>query len=91
MAHQVENTHLSKKESAEDSTGNLYGPSLDPVNARVSGGWGGRRRTVQRTVVGSALLGAALGALVFAEPLKTGVPVLAGRAANLGRELLGAD
>jgi short-subunit dehydrogenase len=78
MAHQVEHTHLSKKEAAEDSSGNLYGPSLDPANAGVTGGWSGRRRTVQRIVLTTALAGA--GAVVFTDQLKAAAPVLAGAA-----------
>lgn len=57
MAVQVENTHLSKKEAAADSSGNLYTPSPDPDNATVTGGWGGKRRTAQRGLAGVALLG----------------------------------
>ncbi|WP_104117406.1 SDR family oxidoreductase [Arthrobacter sp. B1805] len=83
MAHQVEHTHLSKKEPAEDSTGNLYGPSLDPANAAVPGGWSGRRRTAQRTILGTALVG--VGAVVFTDKLKAAVPAVAGTAASLGR------
>jgi hypothetical protein len=78
MAHQVEHTHLSKKEAAEDSSGNLYGPSLDPANAGVTGGWSGRRRTAQRIVLTTALAGA--GAVVFTDQLKAAAPVLAGAA-----------
>ncbi|WP_026550770.1 hypothetical protein [Arthrobacter sp. Br18] len=64
MAVQVENTHLSKKEAASDSTGNLYTPSPDPDNATVIGGWGGKRRTAQRAVTGAALLGIGSAALL---------------------------
>lgn len=83
MAHQVEHTHLSKKESAEDSTGNLYGPSLDPANASVTGGWGGRRRTAQRAILGAAVVGG--GAVVFADKLKVVAPAVAGATAAVGR------
>lgn len=58
MAVQVENTHLSRKEAAVDSSGNLYAPSPDPDNAAVTGGWSGKRRTAQRAFAGAALLGA---------------------------------
>jgi short-subunit dehydrogenase len=74
MAVQAELSQLSKKESAEDSTGNLYGPSLDPANAAVAGGWSGRRRTTQRMVLGTALVG--VGAVVFSDKLKAAVPVV---------------
>ncbi|WP_026531850.1 SDR family oxidoreductase [Arthrobacter sp. H41] len=57
MAVQVENTHLSKKEATADSSGNLYAPSPDPGNATVTGGWGGKRRTAQRSLAGAALVG----------------------------------
>jgi short-subunit dehydrogenase len=58
MAHQVERTHLSRKEPAEHSSGNLYGPSPDRRNAAVTGGWSGRRRTLQRSLAGTAALAA---------------------------------
>ncbi|MEG9247837.1 SDR family oxidoreductase [Arthrobacter sp. Soc17.1.1.1] len=74
MAVQAELSQLSKKESAEDSTGNLYGPSLDPANAAVAGGWSGRRRTAQRMVLGTALVG--VGAVVFSDKLKAAAPAV---------------
>lgn len=83
MAHQVEHTHLSRTEPAEDSTGNLYGPSLDPANAAVTGGWSGRRRTAQRLVLGTVLAGA--GAVVFADTLKSAAPAVTGAIAAAGR------
>jgi short-subunit dehydrogenase len=85
MAVQVEHTHLSKKEAAPRSTGNLYDPSPDPDNATVTGGWSGRRRTIQRTLVGTALLGG--GALVFGEKIKAAIPAVTGAAVELGHAL----
>lgn len=76
MAHQVERSHLSRTEPAEDSTGNLYGPSQDPADAAVTGGWSGRRRTAQRVVLGSVLAGA--GAVVFADKLTSAAPAVTG-------------
>ncbi|MFC3298991.1 SDR family NAD(P)-dependent oxidoreductase [Arthrobacter agilis] len=69
MAHQVENTHLSKKQAADPSSGNLYAPSLDPATAQVTGGWKGRRRSARRTLAGAALLG--VGVVVLADRLRT--------------------
>jgi short-subunit dehydrogenase len=89
MAVQVENSHLSKKEPAEDSTGNLYGPSLDPANAAVTGGWSGKRRTAQRMVLGTALVGA--GAVVFGDKLKGALPVVAGAAGTVGQAVKAAS
>ncbi|MHA7264345.1 SDR family oxidoreductase [Arthrobacter sp. TMN-37] len=59
MAHQVERTHLSRKQQAEPTSGNLYEPSQDRRNAAVTGGWSGRRRSVQRTLLGTAALATA--------------------------------
>ncbi len=67
MAYQVEKTHLSRKKPAEDTTGNLYGPSLDRRNAAVTGGWSGKRRTVQRSLAGTAAL--AVGGVLAARRL----------------------
>lgn len=83
MAVQVEHIHLSKKEPAEHSTGNLFGPSLGPHDATVTGGWSGRRRTAQHTILGTALVG--VGTIVLADKLKVGAPVLTGAATGLGR------
>ncbi|RJT96902.1 SDR family NAD(P)-dependent oxidoreductase [Arthrobacter frigidicola] len=64
MAHQVDKTHLSKKQSAEATSGNLYEPSQDRRDTAVTGGWSGRRRSVQRSVLGTAALATAGGVLV---------------------------
>lgn len=88
MAHQVEHTHLSKEEPAEDSSGNLYGPSLDPDNARTTGGWGGTRRTVQRTMLTGAFLGAGVRAVVVAGPLRRAAPAAVRKAASVMRPLI---
>ncbi|MDQ0734446.1 SDR family oxidoreductase [Arthrobacter agilis] len=85
MAHQVEHGQLSRTEPAEDSTGNLYGPSLDPANAAVTGGWSGRRRTAQRVVLGTALVG--VGAVVFGDKLKAAAPAVVAAAASAGRAI----
>ncbi len=85
MAVQAELGQLSRKEPAEDSTGNLYGPSLDPANAAVAGGWSGRRRTAQRLVLGTALVGA--GAVVFGDKLKAAAPAVAAAAAAARRTI----
>ncbi|MHA7208182.1 SDR family oxidoreductase [Arthrobacter sp. MDT1-65] len=84
MAVQVQHGHLSK-EPAQDSTGNLYGPSLDPSDAAVTGGWSGRRRTAQRMVLGTALAGA--GAVVFGGRLRAAGPAVVAAASAAARSL----
>jgi len=59
MALQVDKTHLSRKESAPDTSGNLY-ESNTGDGYTVSGGWKGRRRKGRRKLLGVAL---ALGAV----------------------------
>lgn len=56
MAVLVDRTHLSRRHSAPPTTGNLYEPSSDERLARVTGGWGGRRRTAVRTLAGAGAL-----------------------------------
>jgi NAD(P)-dependent dehydrogenase (short-subunit alcohol dehydrogenase family) len=57
MAVWVDRTHLSPREPAPATPGNLYLPA--PGTASVDGGWGGRRRTaVRRAVTAAAALGA---------------------------------
>jgi short-subunit dehydrogenase len=58
MAYQVDRTHLSRRQRAEATSGNLYEPSLDHRDAAVTGGWSGRRRTLQRSLAGTAALAA---------------------------------
>lgn len=62
MAVQVDETHLSRRRKAPDTTGNLYEPSNRGRTASAAGGWHGRRRTAQRRAVTAFLLagGAAL-------------------------------
>ncbi|WP_127125184.1 SDR family oxidoreductase [Georgenia sp. SYP-B2076] len=63
MAVLVRRTHLSRTRTAPRTPGNLYEPSAAPRDAEVSGGYGGRRRTARRRIVGAGVLaGAALAA-----------------------------
>lgn len=59
LARQVDKTHLSRERPAPADSGNIHDPAGNPHDARVSGGWGGRRRTVQRAIAmgGLALAG----------------------------------
>jgi short-subunit dehydrogenase len=59
MALQVEETHLSRRKAAADSTGNLYQPSSAVVAASAHGGWHGRRRTARRRAAGALVLAGA--------------------------------
>jgi NAD(P)-dependent dehydrogenase (short-subunit alcohol dehydrogenase family) len=60
MATQVDRTHLSRKERAPATSGNLYEPVPGPGS--VSGGWhGGRRTAVRRVAAMAALVGAIMG------------------------------
>jgi hypothetical protein len=54
-AVQVDKTHLSRVRPAPATSGNLYRPGTDPEDVAVSGGWGGRRRTAQRTLAAGAI------------------------------------
>lgn len=66
MAVLVDRTHLSPTHSAPPTSGNLYEPSSDERLERVTGGWGGRRRTAVRKLAGTGVLvggGLALGRL----------------------------
>ncbi|GAA4265315.1 SDR family NAD(P)-dependent oxidoreductase [Frondihabitans peucedani] len=70
MALQTEKTHLSRKESAPDTSGALFEPSADPADATTTGGWKGRRRTISRNLL---LVGAlAAGAVVVARRAAAG-------------------
>jgi short-subunit dehydrogenase len=61
MAMQVEKTHLSRKEPAENTEGNLYSP--EPASdATATGGWHGKAHTSKRWLVATVVLGT--GALV---------------------------
>ncbi|MGW0365753.1 SDR family oxidoreductase [Streptomyces sp. NPDC002990] len=57
MAHQVDKTHLSRKESAPAGHGNLHVPAPGPGAAH--GGWAGRRRTAARRMTAVAVLACA--------------------------------
>lgn len=63
MAVQVDKTHLSRKQAAQDSSGNLYQPSSRVRAASVRGGWHGARRTAQRRAF--AALAAAAGVVAL--------------------------
>jgi short-subunit dehydrogenase len=54
MALQVDKSHLSRRQSSPASTGTLYEPPGG--NGSVAGGWHGRRRTIQRRLMGTAVL-----------------------------------
>lgn len=61
MAAQVEKAHLSRKESAPDTTAALYAPFANPFDPEVGGGWHGRTRTARRRLLTWAgLIGGAL-------------------------------
>lgn len=57
FAMQVDRTHLSRERPLAATNGNLFESATDSRDAAISGGWGGRRRTVQRAV---AMAGAIL-------------------------------
>jgi short-subunit dehydrogenase len=63
LAYEMDRSHLSRKQTAEPTEGNVLRPSADP--ASVGGGWHGRRRTVTRRI-GTAGLMAGLGAAAVA-------------------------
>jgi short-subunit dehydrogenase len=56
MAMQVEKTHLSRTEPAEDGSGNLYEPGVTS-DATATGGWHGRAHSNKRWLVAALLLG----------------------------------
>jgi NAD(P)-dependent dehydrogenase (short-subunit alcohol dehydrogenase family) len=59
MAVQTDTTHLSLTKEAEPTEGNLFTPSPG-TDARVSGGWHGRRRfRLRKALTGGLLLGLA--------------------------------
>ncbi|GAA2701671.1 SDR family oxidoreductase [Nonomuraea recticatena] len=61
MAVQVDRAHLSRKEPAPATSGNLYEPA--PGLGSVEGGWHGRRKTaVRRTATAAAMIGLIVGA-----------------------------
>ncbi|MEU4700681.1 SDR family NAD(P)-dependent oxidoreductase [Nonomuraea dietziae] len=61
MAVQVDRAHLSRKERAPATSGDLYEPA--PGSGSVEGGWHGRRKTaVRRTATAAAMIGLIVGA-----------------------------
>ncbi|PJJ72909.1 short-subunit dehydrogenase [Diaminobutyricimonas aerilata] len=56
LSAQVDRTHLSTTEPAPPTSGNLYRPSGEVAGHGTDGGWGGRRRTAVRRVLGVGLL-----------------------------------
>jgi short-subunit dehydrogenase len=63
MAVQVDKTHLSRKQAAQDSSGNLYQSSSGVRAASVRGGWHGARRTAKRRAFTALAAAAAVVAL----------------------------
>ncbi len=60
-ARQVDRRQLSRRQSSPATSGNLHQSSQSLRKPSVGGGWHGRRRTAQRTLMGAAALaGAAL-------------------------------
>lgn len=62
-ARQVDRRQLSRRQSAPATSGNLHQASQSIRKASVGGGWHGRRRTAQRTLMGAAALAGAAAAL----------------------------
>lgn len=60
MAIQVDAAHLSRKESAPDTSGNLYESNTDD-DYTVHGDWGGQRRARRRKIIGVGLAAGSLG------------------------------
>ena len=48
--------HFSGEHTTVSTAGNLYEPCPDPATAKISGGWAGRRKTLQRRAAGAGLL-----------------------------------
>lgn len=60
MARLVDTTHLSRKESAPDSSGNLYESNIHDTYT-VYGGWEGQRKTRRRKIIAAGLTIGAIG------------------------------
>lgn len=60
MATQVDTTHISRDESAPDTSGNLYESNTDD-DYTVSGGWDSQRKSQRRKLLGVGLAVGALG------------------------------
>lgn len=69
MALQVDRTHLSRKHSAPDTSGNLYDSTTGNEALVVHGGWHGKHRQRRRKIIGVGLLVGAAGAAVVAKKL----------------------
>lgn len=69
MALQVDKTHLSRKHSAPDTSGNLYDSTTGHDALVVHGGWHGKHRQRRRKIIGASLLIGAAGAAVAAKKL----------------------
>ncbi|WP_210507726.1 SDR family oxidoreductase [Naasia sp. SYSU D00057] len=80
MAVQVEKTHLSREEQAEDTTAAIYEPFADPSDPDIGGGWEGRKRKNRRRLLTwtAALAG---GAVLASKTLGGKSGLLAGTAA----------
>jgi NAD(P)-dependent dehydrogenase (short-subunit alcohol dehydrogenase family) len=62
-ARQVDRRQLSRRQSAPVTPGNLHQPSQSVRRTSVTGGWHGRRRTAQRTLMGATALAGAVAVL----------------------------
>lgn len=69
MALQVDRTHLSRKHSAPDTSGNLYESRAGGDALAVRGIWHGKHRQRRRKIIGVGLLVGAAGAAVVAKKL----------------------
>jgi short-subunit dehydrogenase len=58
-AREVDNSQLSRRQSAPVTAGNLHRASQAIRKSSSAGGWHGRRRTVQRRLMGAAVLAGA--------------------------------
>jgi NAD(P)-dependent dehydrogenase (short-subunit alcohol dehydrogenase family) len=63
MAVQVEHGHLAHRASVPSHDGNLRTPSPHPEDARVGGGWHGRRKTASRRLLTLGLVAAGVVAM----------------------------
>ncbi|WP_258804705.1 SDR family oxidoreductase [Pseudarthrobacter sp. NS4] len=60
IARQVDGNQLSRRQSAPTTAGNLHMASETLRKGSVTGGWHGRRRTAQRSIMSAAALAGAL-------------------------------
>lgn len=77
MAIQTDKSHLSRKEAATPSSGNLY-ESLTADTDTVHGGWNGKRRSARRKIIGVGLImvtaGAGVAGVAVANKLRPRLP-----------------